>query len=165
MLDGRLLVDAHVHVAKLPTLSRDWQGWVAAFGSGIPMAELYDSSGVPIPAALDAYFAAEGADHVLLFTEHSPKSTGIQPIEDVLPLVEHNPARFRTVANVNPHLHYPVKAELPARRAWARSRARSIRCTAASSPQTGCSIPPTPGARNGVCPSSCIAARPRSPGR
>ncbi len=67
---------------------------------------------MPRPAAIDAHFAAEGADHVLLFTEHSPKSTGIQPIEDVLPLVEHNPARFHAVANINPHLHYPVKAEL-----------------------------------------------------
>ncbi len=112
MLDGRLLVDAHVHVAKLRTLSADWQGWVTTFGGGIPMAELFDTNGVPIPAALDAYFAAEGADYVLLFTEHSPKTTGIQPIEDVLPLVAHNPARFRAVANVNPHLHYPVKAEL-----------------------------------------------------
>jgi uncharacterized protein len=112
VLDGRLLVDAHTHVARLPTLSRDWQHWVATFGGGIPMAGLFDASGTPLPAALDAYFAAEGADHVLLFTEYSPKATGIQPIEDVLPLVAHNPARFRPVANINPHLHYPVKAEL-----------------------------------------------------
>jgi predicted TIM-barrel fold metal-dependent hydrolase len=112
VLDGRLLVDAHVHVAKLPTLSRDWQDWVTTFGTGMPIGDLYDGGGVPRPAAIDAHFAAEGADHVLLFTEHSPKSTGIQPIEDVLPLVEHNPARFHPVANINPHLHYPVKAEI-----------------------------------------------------
>jgi predicted TIM-barrel fold metal-dependent hydrolase len=112
VLDGRLLVDAHVHVARLPTLSRDWQEWVATFGGGIRLGELYDGDGVPVPAALDAHFAAEGADHVLLFTEYSPKATGIQPIEDVLPLVAANPARFHPVANINPHLHYPVKAEL-----------------------------------------------------
>ncbi len=112
MLDGRLLVDAHVHVARLPTLSRDWQDWVTTFGGGIAISELYDRDGVPIPAALDAHFDAEGADHVLLFTEHSPKATGIQPIEDVLPLVERNPARFHPVANINPHLHYPVRTEL-----------------------------------------------------
>jgi predicted TIM-barrel fold metal-dependent hydrolase len=76
------------------------------------MNELYGADGVPVPAALDAYFAAEGADHVLLFSEYSPKATGIQPIEDVLPLVAENPARFRPVANINPHLHYPVKAEV-----------------------------------------------------
>jgi len=112
VLDGRLLVDAHVHVARLPTLSADWQNWVATFGGLIPLNDLFDASGVPKPAALDAYFAAEGADHVLLFSEYSPKSTGIQPIEDVLPVVAQNPARFRPVANINPHLHYPVKAEL-----------------------------------------------------
>jgi predicted TIM-barrel fold metal-dependent hydrolase len=112
VLDGRLLVDGHVHVARLSTLSRDWQDWVTTFGGGVPLAELFDAGGAPIPAALDAYFAADGADHVLLFTEHSPKVTGIQPIEDVLALVECNPARFHPVANINPHLHYPVRAEL-----------------------------------------------------
>jgi uncharacterized protein len=112
VLDGRLLVDAHTHVARLPTLSADWQDWVAAFGGGTAIRDLYDTDGVPRPAALDSYFAAEGADHVLLFSEYSPKATGIQPIEDVLPLVEQNPVRFRPVANINPHLHYPVKAEL-----------------------------------------------------
>jgi predicted TIM-barrel fold metal-dependent hydrolase len=112
MLEGNLLVDAHVHVAKLPTVSADWQDWVATFGSGVPIDRLYDDDGTPVPAAMDEHFAAEGADHVLLFSEYSPKSTGIQPIEDVLPLVEFNPARFRPVANLNPHLHYPVAAEL-----------------------------------------------------
>jgi predicted TIM-barrel fold metal-dependent hydrolase len=112
VLDGRLLVDAHVHVARLPTLSADWQNWVATFGGGVPLGDLFDPSGTPRPAALDAYFAAEGADHVLLFSEYSPKATGVQPIEDVLPVVAQNPARFRAVANINPHLHYPVKAEL-----------------------------------------------------
>jgi predicted TIM-barrel fold metal-dependent hydrolase len=112
VLDGRLLVDAHVHVARLPTLSADWQTWVATFGSDVPLGDLFDASGMPRPAAIDAYFAAEGADHVLLFSEYSPKSTGIQPIEDVLPVVAQNPARFRPVANINPHLHYPIRAEL-----------------------------------------------------
>jgi predicted TIM-barrel fold metal-dependent hydrolase len=112
VLDGRLLVDAHVHVARLPTLSADWRDWAGAFGGGVPLDELFGPDGVPRPAALDAYFAAEGADHVLLFSEYSPKATGVQPIEDVLPVVAHNPVRFRPVANINPHLHYPVKAEL-----------------------------------------------------
>jgi uncharacterized protein len=112
MLDGRLLVDAHVHVARLPTLSADWREWVRAFGGGVPLGDLFEPDGLPRPAALDAYFAAEGADHVLLFSEYSPKATGIQPIEDVLPVVARNPVRFRPVANINPHLHYPVKAEV-----------------------------------------------------
>jgi uncharacterized protein len=112
VLDGRLLVDAHVHVARLGTLSPDWHRWRDTFGGGVPLGQLYDSGGAPLPAAIDAHFAAEGADHVLVFAEYSPKVTGIQPFEDVLPLVEHNPARFRAVANINPHLHYPVAAEL-----------------------------------------------------
>jgi uncharacterized protein len=112
VLDGQLLVDAHVHVARLGTLSDDWHQWRDTFGGAVPLGQLYDSAGVPLPAAIDEHFAAEGADRVLLFAEYSPKTTGIQPIEDVLPLVEHNPDRFRPVANLNPHLHYPVTAEL-----------------------------------------------------
>lgn len=112
MLGGRVLVDAHVHVARLSTLSADWRDWVRTFGGGVPLDDLFEPGGVPRPAALDDYFAAEGADYVLLFCEYSPKSTGIQPIEDVLPVVAHNPVRFRPVANINPHLHYPVRAEL-----------------------------------------------------
>jgi uncharacterized protein len=112
MLEGNLLVDAHVHVARLPTLSADWRDWVRTFGASTSLDSLFGPDGVPVPAAIDDHFAAEGADHVLLFSEYSPKATGIQPIEDVLPLVEHNPDRFRPVANLNPHLHYPITAEL-----------------------------------------------------
>jgi len=112
MIDGKLLVDAHTHVARLPTLSPDWQQWVRTFGGGVPIGELFDAGGTPRPAAIDEHFARQGADHVLLFTEYSPKVTGMQPIEDVLPLVAANPVRFRPVANLNPHLHYPVAREL-----------------------------------------------------
>ncbi|HEX9033504.1 MAG TPA: amidohydrolase family protein [Streptosporangiaceae bacterium] len=112
MLDGRLLVDAHTHVARLPTLSSDWQDWAVQFGSGTPMGDLFDPEGTPIPAAIDEHFGGQGVDHVLLFTEYSPKVTGTQPIEDVLPLVRQNPGRFHPVASINPHLHYPVAAEL-----------------------------------------------------
>jgi predicted TIM-barrel fold metal-dependent hydrolase len=38
--------------------------------------------------------------------------TGIQPIEDLLPLSGHDPGRIRLVANVNPHLHFPLCDEL-----------------------------------------------------
>jgi hypothetical protein len=55
---------------------------------------------------------AEGVDHALVICEYSPKATGMQPAEDLLPLPGHNPARFSLVANINPHLHYPVDAEL-----------------------------------------------------
>ena len=111
-MDGRLLVDAHVHVARLRTLSEDWQSWARTFGAQTPLDALFDADGVPVPVAVDEHFASQGADHVLLFTEHSPKVTGIQPIEDVLPVVRQNPQRFHPIANLNPHLHYPIATEL-----------------------------------------------------
>ena len=55
---------------------------------------------------------AEGVDHALVICEYSPKATGMQPAEDLLPLVRHNPARFSLIANLNPHLHYPPGDEL-----------------------------------------------------
>jgi hypothetical protein len=112
VLDGRLLVDAHVHVARLPGLSRDWHDWARTFGAGAGTDELYDAAGTPRPAAIDAHFAGQGVDHVLLFSEYSPKATGVQPVEDLLPVAAANPERFRLVASINPHLHYPPAAEL-----------------------------------------------------
>lgn len=112
MLDGRLLVDAHVHIARLPTVRPAWREWAEQFGRSHSWQDLFDDEGAPIPERVDAHFEAEGVDAALLLTEYSPKATGIQPIEDVLPLVKHNPRRFRVVANVNPHLHYPIDAEL-----------------------------------------------------
>ena len=67
---------------------------------------------MPRPAALDAHFAGQGVDHVLLFSEYSPKATGLQPIEDLIPVAAANPDRFKLVASINPHLHYPPAAEL-----------------------------------------------------
>ena len=72
----------------------------------------YDSDGAAIPEQVSALFAGAGVDRVLLFCEYSPKATGWQTIEDMLPLVDHDPGRFRVVANVNPHVHHPVATEL-----------------------------------------------------
>jgi predicted TIM-barrel fold metal-dependent hydrolase len=65
-----------------------------------------------IPARFDEYMAEEGVDVAILFAEYSPKSTGIQAVEDMLPILDHNPERFRLMANLNPHLHYPLVGEL-----------------------------------------------------
>jgi predicted TIM-barrel fold metal-dependent hydrolase len=112
MLDGHLLIDAHVHAARLPTLRPAWHQWAEDFGTGHRWQDLYDSEGTVVPERLDAYFDEEGVDIALLFSEYSPKATGMQVIEDVLPIVEHNPVRFRPVANVNPHLHFPIGEEV-----------------------------------------------------
>jgi predicted TIM-barrel fold metal-dependent hydrolase len=47
-----------------------------------------------------------------VLSEYSPKVTGYQPVEDLLPLVAGSPGRVRFAANINPHLHYPVADEL-----------------------------------------------------
>ena len=112
MLDGIPLVDAHIHAARLPTLKESWKDWAAQYGRQVPLSELYDAEGTVIPERFDAYLEREGVDHALLLCEYSPKVTGIQPIEDLLPLVRHSPARLHPVANLNPHYHYPLVPEL-----------------------------------------------------
>jgi len=112
MIDGHTLIDAHVHTARLPTVRPAWRNWAEEFGAAHPWQDLYDPDGTLVPARVDAYFEAEGVDIALLLCEYSPKATGEQPIEDLLPLIKHNPKRFRPIANLNPHLHYPVAAEL-----------------------------------------------------
>ena len=111
MLDGRPLVDVHLHAARLPTLKPAWRTWAQDFGDTGLIDAVYDAEGTVDPARFDAYLAAEGVDVALLFAEYSPKVTGIQAVEDLLPLTAHSD-RMRLVANVNPHLHYPVEEEL-----------------------------------------------------
>jgi predicted TIM-barrel fold metal-dependent hydrolase len=112
VLDGIPLIDAHVHVPMLGTLKPAWLQWARDFGPDGIMEDVWDSTGRPRPARLEEIFAAQGVDVALLFCEYSPKATGMQEFEDLLPIVEHNPDRFRPVANVNPHLHFPIAAEL-----------------------------------------------------
>ena len=112
MLDGIPLVDAHVHVPSLSTLRPAWLEWARDFGPEGILEDVWDADGLPRPERLDALFEAEGVDVALLFCEYSPKATGMQLFDDLLPIVEHNPQRFRPVANVNPHLHFPITEEL-----------------------------------------------------
>lgn len=114
MIDGIPLVDAHVHVVDRSSLKPAWQAWAAEFGRGVPLDALHEPSGRARPEAVAAHFAEQGADVALLFCEYSPKVTGIQPIEDLLPVLAAAPDRFRLVANLNPHLHHPIVDELEA---------------------------------------------------
>ena len=111
-LDGHLLVDAHVHVPVLGSLAPAWLAWARDFGPDGILEDVWDADGVPRPDRLDALFAEQGVDHALLFCEYSPKATGYQRFDDLLPIVEQNPTRFRPVANVNPHLHFPIAEEV-----------------------------------------------------
>jgi len=112
VLDGHVLVDAHVHVPVLASLAPAWIDWAREFGPTGILDRVWDTEGVPRPRELDALFDEQGVDAALLFCEYSPKATGYQRFDDLLPIVEHNPARFRPVANVNPHLHFPLAAEV-----------------------------------------------------
>jgi predicted TIM-barrel fold metal-dependent hydrolase len=99
-----------MHVATRQGLKLPTSTWLAGFGAG-DVAGLYDADGRPRPAVLADYLAAEGVHKALLFAEYSPRVTGWQPIEDMLPFCAYDPVRFHAVANVNPHVHYPVLAE------------------------------------------------------
>ncbi len=107
-----MIVDAHVHTARLPALKLSWDDWLGPAADREAAASVYDDVGTVIPEALDELFAADGVDRVLLFCEYSPRVTGMQTIEDMRPIVAHNPERFRIVANLNPHLHHPAEVEL-----------------------------------------------------
>ena len=112
MIDGETVVDAHVHTPRLSTVKRSWLDWAEQFSGAYRWRTAYNDAGDPVPRALDALLESEGVDRALLFSEYSPRATGYQPIEDLLPIVEHNPTRFRLVANVNPHLHHPLVSEV-----------------------------------------------------
>jgi predicted TIM-barrel fold metal-dependent hydrolase len=112
MLDGHLLVDAHVHVPVLGTVRPAWLDWARDFGPSGILERMWDADGKPRPEALDLLFEEQGVDAALLFCEYSPRTTGYQSFDDLLPIVAHNPQRFRPVANVNPHLHFPIADEV-----------------------------------------------------
>jgi predicted TIM-barrel fold metal-dependent hydrolase len=112
MLDGNVLIDAHVHVPVLGSLAPAWVQWAKDFGPEGILEDVWDPDGRPRPQRLDAIFEEQGVDAALLFCEYSPKATGMQRFEDLLPIVETNPRRFRPVANVNPHLHFPIADEV-----------------------------------------------------
>jgi predicted TIM-barrel fold metal-dependent hydrolase len=111
VLDGHRLIDVHLHPASLPGLKLTWDVWLQSFDSP-ELRALYRPDGTIDPAGFDAHLAEQGVDVAVVLAEYSPKVTGTQAVEDLLPLVEQNPARIRFAANINPHLHFPVDEEL-----------------------------------------------------
>jgi predicted TIM-barrel fold metal-dependent hydrolase len=112
MLDGHPLIDVHLHPARRSTVKVGWEEWVRDFGTGDAVARLYEADGTVSPARFDAYLAENGVDIALLLPEYSPRVTGIQAVEDMLPLAAYNPDRVKIAANINPNVHYPVDEEL-----------------------------------------------------
>jgi predicted TIM-barrel fold metal-dependent hydrolase len=111
LLDGIPLIDAHVHAVRLPTIKRSWKEWADRYGTP-GLYDLYDDSGTIVPQLFDEYMENEGVDVAVLFCEYSPRSTGIQPVEDLVPILDYNPSRFRLMANLSPHFHFPLVDEL-----------------------------------------------------
>ncbi|WP_119068459.1 amidohydrolase family protein [Rubrobacter indicoceani] len=111
MIGDIRLVDAHVHAVRIPTIKQAWKDWADRYGTP-GLYSLYDSTGTLVPQLFDEYFEREGVETAILFCEYSPRSTGIQPVEDLIPLLDHNPTRFRLMANLSPHLHFPLVDEL-----------------------------------------------------
>ena len=105
------LIDAHLHVPRLSTVSAAWYQWAEDYSKNEPWREVFGPDGDPVPERFDALLAAQEVTVALLFAEYSPKATGVQPAEDLLPVIEYNPDRFRLVANVNPEIHDDPAAE------------------------------------------------------
>jgi predicted TIM-barrel fold metal-dependent hydrolase len=109
VLDGRPLIDVHLHPARLDGLKLPWDVWVQDFDSP-GLHDLYDGAAID-PARFDALLAAEGVDTAVVLAEYSPKVTGTQAVEDMAELAATSD-RIRFAANVNPHLHFPVDEEV-----------------------------------------------------
>ena len=112
MLDGRPLIDVHLHPARRPTVKVAWDEWAKDFGAIDQVNSLYDADGTVVPERFDNLLAREGVDVAMVLAEYSPRVTGVQAIEDMVPLAAHNPDRIKIAANLNPHLHYPVEEEV-----------------------------------------------------
>ena len=112
MLDGHLLVDAHVHVPVLGSLAPAWIDWARDFGPDGILEDLWDADGVPAPGRLDELFEEQGVDHALLFCEYSPEGHRLPALRRPAADRRAQPGRFRPVANVNPHLHFPIADEV-----------------------------------------------------
>lgn len=112
LLEDLPIVDVHVHVARLETIRIPRERWELPQRDGFDVRSLYDETGSAVPERLAAYLDGQGVETCLLMAEYSPKVTGIQAVEDLLPIVRHDPARFGFLAALNPHYHHPLVDEL-----------------------------------------------------
>lgn len=112
MLDGRPLIDVHQHVVRRTTVKRAWNDWADEFGDPAVIGAVWPDGDAPSPAAYLEHLAGEGVDVAFAFAEYSPKVTGYQLVEDIVPLVEAGDGRVRLMGNLNPHLHFPAAEEV-----------------------------------------------------
>jgi uncharacterized protein len=53
VLDGRLLIDVHLHAARIPTLKPAWQQWAHDFGGAGAISRVYNEEGSILPGEFD----------------------------------------------------------------------------------------------------------------
>ena len=112
MIEGVPVVDVHQHLVRLDSLKLPREAWAPPQVAGIELDDLYDGDGVVHPDRYLAHLDQQGIDVALVMAEYSPRVTGIQAIEHMLPLVASDPSRVGVIAALNPHLHFPLVAEL-----------------------------------------------------
>lgn len=105
------VVDVHQHVARLDSLKLSDDRWTPSRVTGVPIDDLYVDD-VADPARYLTHLDDEGITVALLMSEYSPRVTGTQAIEHMLPLVAADPSRVGVLAALNPHMHFPLVAEL-----------------------------------------------------
>ena len=136
IIDGMVVTDAHMHDAPVSTVSAAWTELGGRLRQGLRRHTVFGRDGDPVPARR-RHVEAEGVETGAAVAEYSPWTTGIQPIEDLLPLIEQNPDWFRLVANVKPgHTRRPGHRGRPPAR-LRRRRSSCTRCTGAFRPGAG----------------------------
>jgi len=112
VLDGHVLIDVHQHPVRRSTLTPAWRQWAHDFGDRQVQRLVHPDDDAVDPAGYAAHLRGQGVDIALGFSEYSPKTTGIQPVEDVVALVERTGGLVRLVGNINPHYHFPLEDEV-----------------------------------------------------
>lgn len=112
MIDGIPLIDAHLHCGPFSSVRPVVREWAASFKAEVPLESLLDGAGDLVVERFDTYLKSEGVETAILVPEYSPNVVGIQTVEDLSPLLDHDPKLFRFLANLNPRLHRPIAAEL-----------------------------------------------------
>lgn len=112
MYNGTAVIDVHQHVVPVGSLKMSWEQWAPPRVSGLRRDEIYRDDGTVDPHRYVAHLDEQGIDIALVMAEYSPRVTGLQTIEDMVPLRDEAPDRVGLIAALNPHLHFPVEAEL-----------------------------------------------------
>ena len=111
VLDGHVLVDAHVHVPVLGSLRPVWLEWR---GRSVRRG-CSRSSGTPTSAqaaGVGRHVRRGGRGCRAALLRVQPQGHRLPELRRPVPIVEHNPVHFRPVANVNPHLRFPIADEV-----------------------------------------------------